>query len=149
MQRIGFSGHRDSITAEGELDRLRVEFPGATWVHGGATAGFDKQVAEYAGKWGIPTQVYLPDYETYGRRLAPLKRDEQVIDDSEGLVLCYDGREDPMSGTYQTLLYARRTHKRIRRVSCMKRPQKARTKTTTPEKIQQLASMEIGNDFRG
>lgn len=103
--RILFTGHRDCVTDECNLDRVAEMFPGAVWVHGGAK-GFDTQVEQYAKKHGIPTEVHKPDYQRYGRR-APILRDEAMVDSGVDRVIgCYDGRQ--RSGTRHTLEYARR-----------------------------------------
>lgn len=103
-KRIGFTGHRDSMTYHRELERIHDIYPGAIWVHGGA-AGFDTQVGEYARMNKIKCEVIRPDYKRYPAKIAPLKRNEQIVDSVEVLVACFDGRL--RGGTYQTINYAR------------------------------------------
>lgn len=64
---ITFTGHRNRLANEADLDRIAALYPGATWVHGGAE-GFDSQVDAYARRYGIPCEVVRPDYKQFGRR---------------------------------------------------------------------------------
>lgn len=54
---IGFTGHRNKITDPDELRQLETDYPGATWIHGGAI-GFDTQVntvaLEHLATHGLP-----------------------------------------------------------------------------------------------
>src|SRR3990172_1239763 len=108
--KIGFTGHRDKMVYEHTLDYIAGKYPGATWVHGGAK-GFDSQVENYAKSHGILTEVIRPDYETYPPREAPLERNKTIVDESEMLFACYDGRN--RGGTAFTVNYARKAGKQI------------------------------------
>lgn len=89
---IGFTGHRDKRTAVAELDRIRLQYPNAIWVHGGAI-GFDTQVANYAKDHKIEQVVIRPRYTEYPPKLAPLARNKAILALSSLLVACYDGRK--------------------------------------------------------
>lgn len=112
---IGFTGHRDSITDESELDAIATEYPGAVWVHGGA-AGFDTQVARYAQAHGIEQVVKRPEYSKYVPKSAPIMRNYEIVDMCELVIACHDGRQT--GGTARTIAYARNKDKPIRYVAC-------------------------------
>lgn len=88
--RIAFSGHRDSVCNEAALGYVADDYPGALWVHGGAR-GFDTQVEQYARRHGIQTEVLKPDYARWGR-IAPIVRNQSIVEGATVLVVCYDGR---------------------------------------------------------
>lgn len=105
---IGFTGHRNKLCNEQSLLRIEERFPGATWVHGGAD-GFDTQVHEVGlrlGKVvGETLLVIRPDYKRYHYSVAPLIRNQEIVDIAELMVACYDGRKK--GGTYQCIGYAK------------------------------------------
>lgn len=107
---IAFTGHRDRLCDEADLDALAQEFPGAIWIHGGAI-GFDRQVEQYAFKHKITTWVFKPEYEKYGKE-APLKRNLEIIKTGDFLVALYDGRK--FGGTFFTLKEAKKMGKEVR-----------------------------------
>lgn len=47
-----------------------------------------------------------PDYKKYAPKVAPLKRDEVIVDMVQALYACYDNRR--YGGTYYTINYAQR-----------------------------------------
>ena len=106
--KIAFTGHRDKMVYEHTLDYIASKYPGATWVYGGAK-GFDSQVENYAKSHGILTEIIRPDYETYPPREAPLERNKIIVDSSEMVFACYDGRS--RGGTTFTVNYTRKTGK--------------------------------------
>jgi len=111
---IGFTGHRNSTCDPSILEDLATEFPGATWVHGGAV-GFDTQVSAFAVAHAIAEIILRPDYDRYGSKLAPILRNKDIVARSELLIACYDGRKK--GGTFATLEEARRRGVTIRRHS--------------------------------
>lgn len=97
---IGFTGHRNVNCPQSELDNLAQSYPGRTWVQGGAV-GFDTQVLEYAKAHGIDWITFLPEYDMYDKREAPLRRNDDIVKVSDILVACYDGRR--RGGTLYTI----------------------------------------------
>lgn len=76
-------------------DRLGDVPPDSVIVHGGAK-GADRLAEQEAQKWGLLVEPpHLPDYDTYGPKVAPLKRNEYMA--SLGADLCiafWDGRSN-------------------------------------------------------
>ena len=100
---ISFTGHRDKLANNSDLDMIATKYPGAIWVHGGAI-GFDTQVENYARSRGIKTIVIRPDYSKFGKR-APLVRNDSIVGLGDVLVALYDGRIG--GGTYYTIKKAK------------------------------------------
>lgn len=104
---IGFTGHRNKLTDPTELRQLETDYPGAVWIHGGAQ-GFDTQVHTVAldlGKVVGETLIVIrPNYKAYPRYVAPIVRNREIVECSDLLVACWDGREE--GGTHQCKGYA-------------------------------------------
>lgn len=115
---IGFTGHRDRLTDEAAIIEIHTRYPDAVWIHGGAP-GFDSQVDNLAlrlGKKRWQTLIVLrPEYRRYHARVAPLRRNEVIVDRCSLLVACYDGRET--GGTRYTVEYAKKKNKPIEYVN--------------------------------
>ena len=110
--RIGFTGHRNRIT--GELSYIHTLYPDAVWVHGGAE-GFDTQVDQYAKEHGITVEVIRPEYDKFPDHVAPLLRNEDIVNGTDLLIACYDGRKT--GGTRYTVEYAKRQGKPVKYLS--------------------------------
>lgn len=113
---ITFTGHRDRIASVSTLYAIEEQYPGATWVHGGAK-GFDTQVHRVALDLGKSTRdgtlfVVPPDYARYRPEVAPLRRNEEMVDRADLVIACFDGRQ--RGGTYATINYARRKGKQVK-----------------------------------
>lgn len=119
---IGFTGHRDCIANEESLLRIEQRFPGATWIHGGAKDGFDAQVDAMARKLGKVEKetliIYRPNYRLYPAKVAPVMRNQTIVDASELLIACYDGRKS--GGTHDCIGRATRKQMRIEYVTPIK-----------------------------
>jgi hypothetical protein len=102
---IGFTGHRDKRARPEQLAQIHRQYPDAIWIHGGAP-GFDTQVEEFP-RQGLtrPNITLRPDYKRYEPRVAPLRRNEDIVHLSGLIVALYDGRET--GGTAFTVRYAR------------------------------------------
>ena len=111
LTHIGFTGHRDRLADLADLAALAAEFPGATWVHGGAR-GFDTQVADFAQLHGIEQVVIRPDYGRYSGKAAPIVRNKEIVTRCHLLAACFDGRST--GGTSFTVKYAQEQGKPVR-----------------------------------
>lgn len=112
---ISFTGHRDRLANRDDLLAIEKEYPGATWVHGGAR-GFDSQVDQVARLLGKSESngllvVIKPDYARYPMKIAPLERNKIIVDQGDVLYALYDGRGK--GGTLQTKNYAKNAGKPV------------------------------------
>lgn len=62
-----------------------------TEIVSGGAIGVDASAKEYAEEQGIPLTEFLPDYNAFGRE-APLKRNIQIIEYSDQVLIFWDGR---------------------------------------------------------
>lgn len=108
--RICFTGHRDKFTAAESLEMIANLYPGATWIHGGAS-GFDSQVDRFARAHAIPVEVVRPDYSTGNPRSAPIIRNKKMVESAGLVVACFDGRRE--GGTWFTINHARGLGKKV------------------------------------
>ncbi len=112
MMIVGFTGHRDKLADEKDLLEVHNLYPDALWISGGAE-GFDQQVIAFGKSHDHELIVISPNYKKYylAVKLAPLKRNEMIVDKSDIIVALYDGRTK--GGTYYTIKYARKINKPI------------------------------------
>ena len=83
-----------------------------TIISGGA-CGIDTLAEQYADKHGLEKIVVRPQYDRY-RRAAPLKRNEQMVDMADEVLVIWDGVS---KGSQYTIRYAERTGKPVRVIS--------------------------------
>lgn len=112
---IVFTGHRNRLASPADLHAVEAQHPGATWMHGGAV-GFDAQVHIIALELGKSVAdgtlvVVRPEYGKYHPSVAPLRRNEVMVDQADIVYACFDGRQ--RCGTYATINYARRKGKQV------------------------------------
>lgn len=69
----------------------------------GGAAGIDTIAEKWAKKHGIEWVCYLPQYEIYGGKYAPLVRNKQMIEYADECVAFWDGKS---KGTLMTIEYA-------------------------------------------
>lgn len=79
-----------------------------TIISGGAD-GVDSLAEQYADTHRLSKYILRPRYDLYGRA-APIKRNEQMVDISDAVLVIWDGRS---KGTQYTLKYAKKSNKRI------------------------------------
>ncbi len=75
----------------------------------GGARGIDTIAEQYADEHGIQKQIFLPNYNAYGRS-APIKRNEKMVDACDIVLAVWDGRS---KGTGYTINYARKKGKKI------------------------------------
>lgn len=112
--RIAFTGHRNRFAKRQAIENILNQFPGATWIHGGAI-GFDSQINCFAISHKIPTQVIRPDYSQFAKA-APLVRNRTIVEQCDLLIALYDGRKT--GGTAYTIKYAKKLKKPIILLTC-------------------------------
>lgn len=69
----------------------------------GGAAGVDTIAEKWAKKYNIEWICYLPQYEVYGGKYAPLVRNKQMIEYADECVAFWDGKS---KGTLMTIEYA-------------------------------------------
>jgi hypothetical protein len=69
----------------------------------GGAKGVDALGEQYAREHGIPTVTVKPIYEKYGRA-APIRRDEEMVDMADAVLVVWDGVS---RGSRHTADYAR------------------------------------------
>ncbi len=79
-----------------------------TIISGGAN-GIDSLAEEYADKHRISKYILRPRYDLYGRA-APLRRNEEMIDLSDAVLVIWDGQS---KGTQYSLKYAKKKDKHV------------------------------------
>ena len=77
-----------------------------TVISGGAV-GIDSVAERYADSHGLSKYILRPRYDLYGRA-APLKRNEQMVDMADAVLVIWDGRS---KGAQYTMKYAQKMHK--------------------------------------
>ncbi len=75
----------------------------------GGAEGVDTLAEQYADKHRISKCIVRPHYELYGRA-APLKRNEQMVDMADEVLVIWDGHS---KGAQYTIKYAEKKHKPI------------------------------------
>ena len=79
-----------------------------TVISGGA-GGVDSLAEQYADLHHLSKYILRPRYDLYGRA-APLKRNKQMVDIADALLVIWDGRS---KGTQYTLKYAEKMKKQV------------------------------------
>ncbi|MBQ7384375.1 MAG: hypothetical protein IJV72_06255 [Clostridia bacterium] len=77
-----------------------------TIISGGAN-GVDSLAEQYADLHRLSKYIMRPHYELYGRA-APLKRNEQMVDMSDAVLVIWDGFS---KGTQHTIKYTKKRNK--------------------------------------
>lgn len=84
-----------------------------TVISGGA-GGIDSLAEQYADLHRLSKYILRPRYDLYGRA-APLKRNEQMVDMADAMLIVWDGHS---KGTQHTLKYTQKMNKPTTLVKC-------------------------------
>ena len=79
-------------------------------ISGGAN-GVDSLAEEYADQKRISKQIQRPDYRRYGKKYAPLRRNERMVELADEVLVIWDGTS---KGTAYTVEYAKKREKPTR-----------------------------------
>lgn len=73
------------------LDNLNGYMPeGVSEIVSGGARGVDSCAAKYAKQYNMKITEFLPNYQLFGR-VAPIKRNEQIVDYADMVVALWDG----------------------------------------------------------
>ena len=92
-----------------DIDIARYIPSGVTEIVSGGARGVDTLAREYAVSRGIKLTEFLPQYDRYGRA-APLKRNEQIAEYAELVLVFWDGSS---SGTRHAMELFRKFNKKV------------------------------------
>ena len=84
----------------------------AEWIISGGAGGVDTLAEKYADEHRISKLILRPKYEKYGKA-APLKRNEEMVDLCDEVLVIWDGTS---RGTKHTIEYAKKKNKPLRTV---------------------------------
>ena len=85
----------------------------ATLIISGGAKGIDTLAEEYADKKRISKLILRPRYDLY-RKNAPLKRNNEIVDMCDKIIVFWDGKS---KGTKHTIDYAKKVGKPIKIIS--------------------------------
>jgi predicted Rossmann fold nucleotide-binding protein DprA/Smf involved in DNA uptake len=106
-----------------EKTLARVKTPISLLISGGAI-GADTLAKEWAEENGIPTKIYKPDYDKYGKR-APLERNTIIVEAADCVLVFHDGKSN---GTLDALRKAERLGRQTYKVMFSPEPIASRLK---------------------
>ena len=101
---IGSRTFEDNALLAAVLDKYDI-----TRIISGGARGADLLAEQYAQRKGLPSLVFKPDYDKFGRS-APLVRNQQIVDAAEQIIAFWDGKS---RGTAHSLEYARKKGKPV------------------------------------
>ena len=84
-----------------------------TIISGGA-GGVDTLAEQYADTHRLSKYIIRPQYNRY-HRAAPLKRNEQMVNMADEILIVWDGQS---KGTQHTIKYAKKTNKKLTIIQC-------------------------------
>lgn len=98
---IAVSGSRhwtDAGAIHRALDAQRAQHPDMVLMHGGGP-GAATIARSWASDRGVDQVVYLPQSNKYGRKAAPLRRNDEMLDDKPRLIVSFDcpGNPEPIA----------------------------------------------------
>jgi hypothetical protein len=102
---IGSRGFNVYVLLKGTLDAYLI-----SQIISGGAIGADMLAERYAEEHEIPTLIFKPDYNKYGRG-APLVRNKEIVDAAERVIAFWDGKS---RGTAYTLKYAKSKGKEVK-----------------------------------
>lgn len=98
---LGFSGHRDKKADYWQIKDIMEFYNPELIIHGGAKTGFDRQIYLVANRLEYKQKIFRPDYNKFFYKVAPLRRNDLIVEKSNLLVVLFDGRQS--GGTFYTI----------------------------------------------
>ena len=123
MVKIGFTGTRNGMNKEQikELENI-IKSKQLDEFHHGMCVGSDQQAHDVVKKEKIKIVGHPPTYKKFQAKLdcnivmkphEYLRRNKNIVDETEILIATPDKKECITSGTWSTIRYARKQHKKI------------------------------------
>lgn len=69
----------------------------------GGARGADSLAEQFAAKWNIPTQIFIPDWDRFGRA-AGMIRNKDIIENADCVIAFWNGTS---KGTANSIQYAK------------------------------------------
>lgn len=114
MPKVAVVGSReitDYLFVAERLDYFLQDIKGGVVIVSGGAKGVDTLAEQYAEEKGYKTEIYLPDYEKYSGKVAPIKRNTTIMENSE---YCIAFTKDDSKGTANAISEANRLGLKIR-----------------------------------
>lgn len=92
----------------GDIDLSKYISKDVDLIISGGASGIDTLAEKYADDHKMSKLIVRPQYKLYGRA-APLKRNEQMVDFADEVLIIWDGKS---KGTKYTLEYAKKKNKK-------------------------------------
>ena len=123
MAKIGFTGTRHGMSKE-QLDAFKsiIKAKDAKEFHHGMCVGSDKQAHDFIKREEVKIVGHPPsfkqfiaecDCDIFMKPYDYLTRNKNIVDNSDMLIATPDVKEKIRSGTWSTIRYARKQHKKI------------------------------------
>jgi len=123
MAKIGFTGTRNGMSKE-QLDAFKsiIKAKETDEFHHGMCVGSDKQAHDFIKSEEVKIVGHPPSFKKFMAEcncdifMKPhdyLKRNKNIVDDTDILIATPDCKEKVRSGTWSTVRYARKQHKKI------------------------------------
>jgi len=106
--KVGVVGSR-TFNDYGKLKNILDSLEGVELVVSGGARGADSMGERWAKEKGIPTKIFLPDWNKFGKR-AGFIRNEDIVRECDTLVAFWDGESH---GTLNSINHAKRMEKRL------------------------------------
>ena len=103
---VGSRSFADEKMMFAELDKLQ----GISLIVSGGARGADRMGEAYAAKRNIPTKIFLPDWNQFGKS-AGFRRNNDIIENADFVLAFWDGKSP---GTKSSIDLAKRARKEIR-----------------------------------
>lgn len=93
------------------INNLEMFVPdGVCEIVSGGAKGIDTCAENYAKSHGIKFTVFLPEYQKFGKKFAPIKRNIDIIEYCDSVIAFWDGAS---KGTKFVIDHCKRTNKNI------------------------------------
>lgn len=96
---IGSRGFNDYQFFVEKLEYLLQNLSDFSFCSGGASTGGDALIKRYCQENDLKLTEYLPEYDKYPGKVAPIKRNHTIVENSDMLIAFFDGSSKGTSYT--------------------------------------------------